>query len=397
MKYITSYILIAVSFALLSCEPNNATDATSPVVYIATLQDHFVPDRRVARLDVEAKEKNGQWVLTGETSLPQAKDSLLSLLTTNNISFDDQIIVWPESSLGEKNYAITRHSVANLRSERGHSQELATQVLLGTPLRVLKKEKEWYFVQCPDGYLAWIHGGELALKTKKELNQWKQSKRVVFIGDYSHSYQDVDNQQIVGDLVNGDLLQQLGVQENDLVNVVYPDGRTAYVKVNETQGFNEYLDEHALGFEQTLTIAYKQIGKPYLWGGTSPKAMDCSGFTKTLYWQQGLILPRDASQQVKAGVEVKYDDQLNGLEKGDLLFFGRFREDGSEKITHVGLYIGNGRFIHSGSDNGANKEESLLPDTPGYAEHRRASLLRARRLNAGGPMVLAVKEHEWYF
>ena len=398
MKY-TAIIILAICFAFPSCDSRAipATDANTPLSYITDLQDHFVPDRRVARLDVEASEKNGQWILTGATTLPEAKDSLLSLLTLNNIPFDDQIVVWPESQLGEKTYAIARHSVANLRSERGHSRELATQVLLGTPLRLMKKEKEWYFVQCPDGYLAWVHGGELALKTKTEMDAWKKSNRVVFIGDYDYSYSSVERHSIVGDLVNGDLLEQAGEENQGFVKVAYPDGRKAYVKADEIQGFNEYLDQHTLNFEQTLAVAYKQIGKPYLWGGTSPKAMDCSGFTKTVYWQQGLLIPRDASQQVKAGIAVEYDDQLNGLEEGDLLFFGRFREDGSEKITHVGLYIGDGRFIHSGSDNGANKEQSLIPGTLDFAEHRRASLLRARRLTPGGEMVMSVKEHKWYF
>ena len=397
MKYTIICLFISTSFLLSSCESNNTTDANSPLSFITALQNQYVPDRRVARLDIEPEEKNGQWILTGETNLPEVKDSLLKLLKANNIPFDDQIVVWPENQLGDKVYAITRHSVANLRSERGHSQELATQVLLGTPLRLLKQEQEWYFVQCPDGYLAWVHGGELALKTTAELEAWKQSQRVIFIGDYNHSYLDVTNQQVVGDLVNGGILQQIEATQNGFLKVAYPDSRTAYVKANEIQMLDDYLNEHSLSFEQTLAIANKQIGKPYLWGGTSPKAMDCSGFTKTLYWQQGLIIPRDASQQVKAGISVDYDEELVGLEKGDLLFFGRFRADGSEKITHVGLYIGNGRFIHSGSDNGANKEQSLVPDTADYAEHRRASLLRARRLSIGEAMVVSVKNHDWYF
>ena len=125
--------------------------------------------------------------------------------------------------------------------------------------------------------------------------------------------------------------------------------------------------------------------------------MDCSGFTKTVYWQQGLIIPRDASQQVHAGENVTYDDDLAGLQAGDFLFFGRYREDGSEKVTHVGIYLGDGAFIHSGSDNGANQIQQLLPGRPDYAAHRRESLLRARRLQLGSPGVQPVAEHPWYW
>ena len=91
------------------------------------------------------------------------------------------------------------------------------------------------------------------------------------------------------------------------------------------------------------------------------------------------------------------DENLEGLEAGDFLFFGRFREDGSEKITHVGIYLCDGTFIHSGSDNGANKMQNLLPDKPEYAAHRRESLMRARRLQVGGPGVQAVADHPWYW
>ena len=125
--------------------------------------------------------------------------------------------------------------------------------------------------------------------------------------------------------------------------------------------------------------------------------MDCSGFTKTVYWQQGLIIPRDASQQVHAGTDVTYDEELNGLEAGDFLFFGRFREDGSEKITHVGIYLGDGSFIHSGSDNGANRVQQLIPWRPDYAAHRRESLMRARRMSVGATGVQEVAEHPWYW
>lgn len=382
----------------LSCDP--VADPFPPALSELTqqIQKHFVPDRRVDRLDVEGMIKqDGKLYLTGETTLPHAKDSLIRALEAEGYEVVDEVNTLPDAALGEKIYALSRHSVANLRSEKGHSQELATQVLLGTPLRVLKQDEEWYFVQCPDGYLAWLHGGEMALMTANEIQEWKVADRVVYTAETGYSYQTANSESDrQGDLIKGDILVRTET-EGQFTKVNYPDGREAYVWSNELESFKTWLAANTYTFERTADLAKAQLGKPYLWGGTSPKGMDCSGFTKTVYWQQGLIIPRDASQQVKAGAAVDYDEQLSGLEAGDLLFFGRYREDGSEKITHVGIYLGHGAFIHSGSDNGANKIQQLLAGQPDYAGHRRESLLRARRLRPGADGVLEVNNHSWYW
>lgn len=104
------------------------------------------------------------------------------------------------------------------------------------------------------------------------------------------------------------------------------------------------------------------------------------------------MIPRDASQQVHAGTEVELTEDFSNLLAGDLLFFGRYRDDGSQRITHVGIYLGNGRFLHAGADNGRITENSLLPNDQGFAEHRLKSLLRAKRLSAGRVGVVKVAD-----
>jgi hypothetical protein len=92
--------------------------------------------------------------------------------------------------------------------------------------------------------------------------------------------------------------------------------------------------------EELVRSARSFLGVPYLWGGASPETgFDCSGLTMTVYQLCGLDLPRTSRDQYTAGNPV----ELSYLEKGDLVFFA----PGGDKISHVGIYTGNGQFIHA--------------------------------------------------
>ncbi|MCK4440458.1 MAG: C40 family peptidase [Sulfurovaceae bacterium] len=90
--------------------------------------------------------------------------------------------------------------------------------------------------------------------------------------------------------------------------------------------------------------AKKLLGKPYVWGATGPNCFDCSGFTQKVYRMVGINLPRVSKNQAKVGKLVRF----NELQKGDIVFF-----DTSHKnrgiVNHVGIYLGNGKFIHASS------------------------------------------------
>jgi len=93
-----------------------------------------------------------------------------------------------------------------------------------------------------------------------------------------------------------------------------------------------------------LKNAKNHLGERYVWGGTKPNAFDCSGYMQYLYRKEGVELPRTAYAQSKVGKKVSRFE----LKKGDLLFFLTDKSRGIP-VTHVGMYLGNDKFIHAAS------------------------------------------------
>jgi len=93
--------------------------------------------------------------------------------------------------------------------------------------------------------------------------------------------------------------------------------------------------------EELIKTAESFVGVPYLWGGSSPNTgFDCSGLSMTVYQLNGLDLPRSSKEQYETGTPVERSDLL----KGDLVFFAT---SGKDKVAHVGIYVGDGRFVHA--------------------------------------------------
>lgn len=105
--------------------------------------------------------------------------------------------------------------------------------------------------------------------------------------------------------------------------------------------------------DSVVQMARQQLGRRYVFGGTSPlRGFDCSGFTQYLARALGVEMPRTAAQQARAGREIPRDRSL--LRPGDILTFGR-----AGRVTHVGVYVGEGRYIHASSGAGRIVESDL--------------------------------------
>ncbi len=145
--------------------------------------------------------------------------------------------------------------------------------------------------------------------------------------------------------------------------------------------------------EDLVETSKKLMGLPYLWGGTSPKGVDCSGFTKTVYFLNGMVIPRDASQQVHTGKLIDTTKNFQNLIPGDLLFFGRPATDStSERVVHVGMWIGDNQFIHSMGDVHISTMDSTSSDFDEYNYNR---YLRSKRVfNETDDKLLYLKQKD---
>ena len=137
-----------------------------------------------------------------------------------------------------------------------------------------------------------------------------------------------------------------------LTLMVYQEAHANYLGISNAQ-INELLAMRPMQKnhpQQTLKSnvasrvtynARKMLNIPYLWGGTTLKGFDCSGLVQYIYKREGIKIPRTAAQQYKALRKVK----RSTIAKGDLVFFHMSRR--GRYVDHVGIYIGNGKFIHA--------------------------------------------------
>lgn len=348
----------------------------------------------------------------------------------------------------DRKYGVTDFSANYMREEPDFSAELGNQVLMGTPVEILGEEGYWKKVSSPEPYEAWCVDKGLVEMTRKELERYISAPKYIFTADYGHIYERPDTgSRRISDLVAGNLLLAAPEDNNEVtakssnsrktvkggkkakfVKAWLPSGTAGYIPAENVEKFAEWAESRNADAENIISTAERFLGVPYLWGGTSVKGVDCSGFTRMVWFMNGVLLPRNASQQARAGKEVPVQVGIDSmslsgtlpqadmktemlrrtaqLAPGDLIFFGTPAESKDSiqcrgimqdrkqayfcerqaasaavnripaKITHVGIYLGEGRFIHA---SGKVRISSLLPDRDDYYELS-YKMLCARRI-----------------
>ena len=377
-------LLRKISLLMLTVFSMSVATAQSVDDMLTDLKKTIAPDGRTAIWDVNTTMQNGVVTLYGKVDSNRLNDAIENALNGAGVKFNNNLIVL--ENMPEKPWALVKLSVASLRTAGRHSAEMATQGIMGMPLQVLDRDDDWYRVRMPDDYIAYVPGNSLIRIDNARFEEWKKAKRYIVTVYQTRLVSEPKGDATVSDLVMGNILEYKG-EQGKWVRLATPDGREGYVEKSEVEELANWAkqDFNAAQIEAT---AHRMMGSGYLWGGTSTKLTDCSGLAKVSYFSNAIILQRDASQQALTGEIIKADEWQQA-QTGDLLFFGTQ----SGRVTHVAIYLRDGKYIHC---SGQVKINSVNPDDPDYLT---TPFLSISRINGkvGSKGIVAVRNHPWYF
>ena len=326
---------------------------------------------------------------------------------------------------GKDSLAVVDLSVAHLREAPDYTAEMGTEVLMGAAVKVLERRDYWRKVLCDDGYTAWVNALALKEMDIEEMKAYEASPKLVCLSEYAtvHSAPKKSS-PMVSDLVRGDVLlvgmavrsgsgyvstvsgrsgwgdvpldgtdvrrgsgqgmdasEKTGREKKSSCRgfryVSTVSGRSGWVQKSALMKLEDWKASQRCTGDAVADEALRHLGIPYLWGGASPKGFDCSGLSSFCFRMNGRILPRNASAQARLGSAVDTSGIRSGncsaLKRGDLIFFGN-PETG--KVSHVGIYIGEGRMVHASQ---LVRINSLIDSRPDCYENMHR-LLAVRRL-----------------
>jgi len=227
---------------------------------------------------------------------------------------------------------------ANMYSKPTQEADVVSQAIYGVTVGILEEKDDWVRVRTPDDYTGWMPV-EWLRRLGPEGRPYASEGRVARVESlFANLYREADvtrHQPLLTAPFETKLEVIAEPEENGRwIQVRLADERPAWIQRGDVA-----FDAAPLTIEAAIALSKRFLGLPYLWGGTSTFGYDCSGFVQMLCRRRGVTIPRDAGPQ--AGWEGMAPVEKDELKPGDLVYFG----SSPKKITHTGMYLGEGQFI----------------------------------------------------
>lgn len=225
-------------------------------------------------------------------------------------------------------FGICGLSLIPVRSEPSERSEMVTQILYGEHFEIIEYLPGWcHVVLAFDGYEGWIDQKMMTLVSDRQYDKIEKSPFAITTDIFTPVEISKDQSML---LVAGSTLPLWRPYLKEFAI----DGISLTMQGNVSVG--NVKEPRELIIAQAL----KYFNAPYLWGGRSPMGIDCSGLTQVIYKMAGIVLPRDASQQVLQGSALSFVEETL---PGDLAFF----DDDEGRIIHVGIIWKQNKIIHA--------------------------------------------------
>jgi cell wall-associated NlpC family hydrolase len=321
----------------------------------------YAPDSRTSVFEVAVE--NG--ALTGQTTVGDAVEALLTLLSDAGAPLRDEVVRLPDPLLAGRRCALVTSPYAPVHARPAVTGTQVTQYVLGARLDVLTMRDGWLRVRGEDGYIGWTHPGFLETGDEAWAREWETGSAGEPMVSLDAELHD-DAGRTIARLPWG-----ARVIRDQPRSIRLPDGRHGVLGAGELIPVARRSDRFPARGDSVVRSAREWLGVPYVWGGVTQAGADCSGLVQSVLWMHGIALPRDSDMQALVGEAVEPD--LAALLPGDLVFFA----EEEAPVTHVALSMGAGEIIHSALVNGEVAVDDLRAG--GDVERRLAAMLSGVR------------------
>lgn len=252
-------------------------------------------------------------------------------------------LIFPAPSSPAPVEAVVTVAVENMYAAPDESVDVVSQATLGQVVQLVDTSGTFVRVRTPDAYEGWLSRAAVAAYPDAATPRYARAGRIVEVTSlmaYLYREADVTTARPRTSAPLATRLEVAGDRPGEgWLEVRLPSGGTAFVQSGDVKDIDPEAPPLRGSPEDVLATARRFLGVPYLWGGMTAHGIDCSGLVSRAYQANGVVLPRDAGQQFESPATVEVDRA--SLQPGDLVFFGR----SPKAITHVGLYVGDGRFL----------------------------------------------------